>query len=305
MEITTLKTTDERWLAHCLRVFCGECPTQAQRAYFAAACLNDPRRDQGVVLAALNEDGGIVSGLQLVARRMWLFGGEVPFAGIANVATRADARGRGLASCLMREAVARTEHEGVPLSLLGTALTEFYGQFGYAPLSQGRARAGAPVPCAPTRVERAACGDKALIKLHDKAARRVNGAVARDAAYWSDYLKARCACEWLTAYRDGDREPCAYAALDGDEIIEYACLPGCPDAAEALLLAAPSETPLVPAGYPTRRALTRAAPRDGLMARLNRPLRLANGAYAADTQALVSLLEAENAAFVYSENDSF
>ncbi len=305
METIQVLDSRDRWLAFCLAVFCDGKPTTEQAAYFTAACLNDPSRGTGKILVVMDDRGEIAAGLQIIDRCMYLFGTGTRFCGISNVATRADMRGRGYASRLMERAVREMETEGVALSMLGTALAGFYARFGYIHVSQKMfrvIRGTAEKRCDVLGIQP---DDQRLRRLYLAAARSRNGAVARETdEYWERWMAPRTDSRWLAVPGESKKSMAAYLSYQGDEVLEYACLTSREEALDALLDAVPSDSPLVPCGFPTSRTLECAVDREGLMIRLNCPLRIRDAAIT-DTTTLAALLADERTAFAFSENDSF
>ena len=79
----------------------------------------------------LYDDGRLVSALHLIPQKLEIRNAEVDAVMVAGVATRRDARHRGYASFLMREAHEWIRQAGYPLAFLDPFLEAFYRPFGY------------------------------------------------------------------------------------------------------------------------------------------------------------------------------
>ena len=79
----------------------------------------------------LYDEGQLVSALHLIPQKLRIREAAVDAVMVAGVATRQDARHRGYASVLMREAHERIIHAGCPLAFLDPFLEAFYRPFGY------------------------------------------------------------------------------------------------------------------------------------------------------------------------------
>jgi predicted acetyltransferase len=105
------------------------------REYFERHVLRDATlslEDTRVLL----RDGKIVSSVQIFPRNMWVSGRKIRFGGIGNVGTDPAFRKQGLASLLMRDALARMQERGYPLSVLTTDINPYYGKFGYTTVAR-------------------------------------------------------------------------------------------------------------------------------------------------------------------------
>jgi len=140
-------------------------------------------------------DGTVVGYLRIFDRRMWLRGARLRAAGIGSVGTHPDYRHRGLATALLRDALALLRREGYHLSFLGSEVApSFYERLGWRVVRQ-------PSHGAPT-VEAAALPETqgltarpfvpsdlaAVARIHARATRGRTGAVARSLRYWRDHF---------------------------------------------------------------------------------------------------------------------
>lgn len=105
------------------------------RGFFARYNHHDPGFRDELCLVA-RDAGRIVATVQIFDRAVNLRGAQVPMGGIGSVYTRESHRGRGLASALMRLAVATMEREGFAVSLLFAERADFYARFGWRPVTR-------------------------------------------------------------------------------------------------------------------------------------------------------------------------
>jgi predicted N-acetyltransferase YhbS len=106
-----------------------------ERDFFARYNRHDPRFRDELCLVA-RDRGRIVATVQIFDRSVSLRGVRVPMGGIGSVYTLEGRRERGLASALMRLAVATMEREGFELSLLFAERLDFYARFGWRPVTR-------------------------------------------------------------------------------------------------------------------------------------------------------------------------
>jgi predicted N-acetyltransferase YhbS len=217
---------------------------EASRALFVAQTERDSTfrlRHGRVVLL----DGEVAAYVRIFARTMLVGGRPLPAGGIGSVATHPGARGRGLASALMRDAIEQMRRERMQVSFLFTGIPRFYAPFGYRiirqPYFDADPREAALAPHSGLYdVRGAEAGDvPRLLAIYRRAVAASTGAIARTRRTWRD------ATHWLTEDDDGcfvaERNglPAAYlrsrCRAYGHEIIEAECLPGHEDAIIALL----------------------------------------------------------------------
>ncbi|WP_427366347.1 GNAT family N-acetyltransferase [Candidatus Caldatribacterium saccharofermentans] len=108
---------------------------QDERGYYFGFLRFDPffhPRDVWLVT-----DGKEVVSCLFLLRRLFSDGERLlPGGGIANVATRPDFRGRGLASLLLQEAILQSKKEGLSFLVLVTEIPAFYERFGFQDLGK-------------------------------------------------------------------------------------------------------------------------------------------------------------------------
>jgi predicted N-acetyltransferase YhbS len=195
-------------------------------------------------------DGDVAAYVRIFARTMLVGGRPLPAGGIGSVATHPDARGHGLASALMRDAIEQMRREGMQVSFLFTGIPRFYAPFGYRIVHQPHfdadPREAAAAPHSSLYdVRLAEDGDvPRLLAIYRRAVAGSTGAIVRTRRTWRD------ATHWLVEDGNGcfvaERNglPAAYlrsrCRAHGHEIIEAECLPGHEDAITALLARAAS-----------------------------------------------------------------
>jgi GNAT superfamily N-acetyltransferase len=301
------------WHDHCMLVFNKGVVNLELRQMFADSWYHDPSRGLEEILVAV-EDGELLSGLRVVRRQIYLQGEAVGMGGIAFVSTKPEARGRGLSTRLLRDAITLMDSWGLEVSMLATDLFSFYARLGWEQVVfQAKILKLAPVqPPAGLRA-RPLDFDRdlpAVMALYDQTARRLNGTLARGEAYWDQFLRGTGG--WWVAEREGAPGPAACLRLSGGteapKVIEFSALEPDAELFDGLLCEAlrqenrPVETILCPGPVPTRFETLETHAKDYLMLRCNRPFHAA-GAWVADTAALLRLIEDHPAAFW--ESDGF
>ena len=142
----------------------------------------------------LEVDGQIASHVRIFDRNMWVRGVRLRAGGIGSVATHSDHRKHGLASVLLKDAIAQMERRGYHLSFLFTGIPHFYARLGWRVVRQSYYAAGASEvaalpheggvdvrPFAPADIP-------ALAHVYERATSGRTGAIARSERYWRDHL---------------------------------------------------------------------------------------------------------------------
>ena len=162
------------------------------------------------------EDGKVLAHVRVFRRRMTLRGTRVRAGGIGSVASAPEARGRGLPTHLLRDAVAEMRRDGVALSFLFTGIPAFYERLGWRivhePHFVARADelAALPVDVA-YRVRRVGPDDAAaMLAVYRRAIAGSTGAVVRTERTWRD------ARSWL-----GEDSKGCLVASDGTRMVAY------------------------------------------------------------------------------------
>jgi predicted N-acetyltransferase YhbS len=200
------------------------------RELFERFMTFDPAFSYADVLLAL--DGGKpVSCVQIFARPIRLRHERVLLGGIGSVATHASARGRGLASELLRQAIARMRERGMALSLLFTGRFSFYETLGWQQMSTRLFKLSPHAPLAMpddgTILRAFEPDDLGRVQaLYDAYTEPLSGPTVRDARYWAGQLRLAGTPreDFRVAERNGEIVAYARAAAFGGRmrVLEYA-----------------------------------------------------------------------------------
>lgn len=139
-------------------------------------------------------DGRIVSHVRIFDRTMLVRGMRLRAGGIGSVATDPRYRKYGMASALLKDAIAQMERRGYHVSFLFTGIPHFYARLGWRVVRQpyyaASAREIADLPSQDgVRARRFRPADiPALARIYDRASEGRTGAVARSKRYWRDHL---------------------------------------------------------------------------------------------------------------------
>lgn len=157
------------------------------------------------------EDGRIVSAVQVVERRVYIGSAELVMGGIGNVATDPDYRGRGLNTQLLKDIIRVMKREGMDFSVLFTGIHDFYARLGWrsVPIKYyaGDFRTDQVPVTADYRV-RPCVFEKdlpALMRVHESFNRHRAFTTIRTPEHWRGYVLPRFGAEedTLVAVRDG------------------------------------------------------------------------------------------------------
>ena len=165
-------------------------------AFFARWIEDDPGwADENVWVA--EEDGELVSAVQIFPRDLRLLGHSVPTGGIGSVYTHEAYRRKGVAGNLLDRVVLSMQERGMELSLLFASRFDFYGSHGWASWTNQRAwmrrddvrRSTTSEPGAlPADLEIGRLDwdrdFEDIVRLHDDYSSSRNGTVVRDEARW-------------------------------------------------------------------------------------------------------------------------
>jgi predicted N-acetyltransferase YhbS len=219
---------------------------EASRELFVAQteCDSTFRLEQARVAVV---DGEIAGHVRIFARTMMVRGMSMAAGGIGAVATRDSARGSGVATALLRDAIAEIQREGMPLSFLFTGIMPFYERLGYRVVPQASfecdAQEASLTHGAGAHAVRAATETDVsdMLAIYDAAIAERTGAIIRSAATWRD------AARWLHEDSGGcfiagvDGRPVAYlrsrCRASGHQILEAEHLAGHAGAIDVLLAA--------------------------------------------------------------------
>ena len=306
------------WFDFCSNAFGGG---EELADYFRSSWNADPSRSINRVLTARNKQGELLSSLTILSRKMQLCRRAVSVGGIATVCTRPDQQGKGIAGQLLRKAISYMEERGDEISLLGTAIPDYYRRFGWERIASRRwewipAQKAERMPGIlhpPSGNDWEAVGR--LYEAEVKKGRR-NGMLHRKAPEdWAAWL-ARKGCRWMVC-EDGEGIRSYCGALSEDNVLdirEFGCRDGAEDDFSVLTAgqnwAAACDTggagwnkAACCAGFPAPASAV-AGRIDGLLLRLMRPLAL-DGRSFQKTEELIGYLEQSEIPFSFSENDSF
>lgn len=133
----------------------------------------------------VEEHGHLLAHLRIYPRRLRIAGGIVPVAGIGNVVTDRDARGRGHADRLLSRAIKDASAGGYAYSLLWTHVPQLYRRHGYGSVREHELHAIAQ-PASSDSVVRPAEGADlpAVARLQDRFDATRSGPGVRDLDYW-------------------------------------------------------------------------------------------------------------------------
>jgi predicted N-acetyltransferase YhbS len=205
----------------------------------------DPSFRFADVLLAVDA-GRPVSCVQVFERPIRLRREHVLLGGIGSVATHSAARGKGLASELLRRSIARMRERGMALSLLFTGRFSFYEPQGFLQISSRLFKlAPGAKPGGPddgTRLRHFEPRDLARVAaLYDAYTEPLSGPTVRDARYWAGQLRTAGTPreDFRVAERNGELVAYARAASFNGRVrvIEYARAPSGANALARLLAA--------------------------------------------------------------------
>jgi len=200
------------------------------RELFARYMDFDPAFSYADLLLAVDA-GRPVSCVQIFAKPIRLRRERVLLGGIGSVATHAAARGKGLASLLLRRAIEQMRARGMALSLLFASRFTFYEALGWQQISTRLFKIAPDVrlcEAADGTVERPfRAGDLPRVSaLYDAYTEPLSGPTVRDARYWAGQLRTAGTPEedFRVAERGGEIVAYARAAAFGGRVrvLEYA-----------------------------------------------------------------------------------
>lgn len=202
----------------------------------------------------------LVSMACVLPRIMNFDGFTMKLAGIGGVATLPEARGKGYAAAIMRDAVSYMEKQGYALSLLYPYKSAFYRQFGYRNITfpfRVIDTASIKKPVCRFEIKRMTEPDYAGLKrVYDAFNKTLTATISRPLGYWKNYCEywvkqAKQMCwkkdPFFCAYKNG--RPVAYIRVSAIrktwtakayclKISEFAAMPGFEKAFGCILYAA-------------------------------------------------------------------
>ncbi|KAF0688215.1 Aste57867_20085 [Aphanomyces stellatus] len=198
IEIRALRRDEvSAWVAHCMHVF-----KHTDAMYFESHLHDDAAAliDMRNILVAVDTDDAICASVRVVPRHQFVGGRVVSMGGIAEVSTKEAHRGKGLASRLLRAAIAGPL-ASFDLSVLHTnfaRLGRFYGQHGWQSVEFKNVRvqlSRPPSSSLPPSISIApldihAYADEILALYHTVSA-DFNGPLLRTVPYVQEWIAAR------------------------------------------------------------------------------------------------------------------
>lgn len=167
------------------------CFPEARRSLFIEQTESDAMFRLRHARVALIE-GRIAGYARIFERRMLVRGVPVAAGGLGSVATRPDARGRGIATALVRDAIEEMRRFGFAISFLSAGIPRFYERLGYRIVRLPQVdvdpaeAARLPAPSLYT-VRPMTDGDAArLLAIHRRASAGATGVVVRTRRSWRD-----------------------------------------------------------------------------------------------------------------------
>lgn len=197
------------------------------REWFRRSCEADPWHSPELHRIC-EVDGQVVSALRICRR--WLRYGEsvLELAGIGDVTTLPEHRGKGYSTMVLRDAIAWMGEHRCDFSILFTGIFDFYRRVGYDTIPRRRDVFSLEDAPSPPSFATMPEFDEAkhlsgLMRLHEKAGRGRVGAMLRTPTYWRGRLAMRSdARQVLVATSEG--RVTAYAVCEyGDEARLYEC----------------------------------------------------------------------------------
>ncbi len=168
----------------------------APRSYFEPFYYKDPTHRPGHSWVA-DQGRHLVAHLRVFDRKIRVSGSELRVAGVGNVITAPDQRGRGHTGQLLRAMLEAVPAEGFAYSLLRAYHPVLYERHGWAPIDQDLL--SATLPPADTHSVTAFSYDDLpdVMRLYDETNAGRSGTTVRSPEYWRSQL------EWLQEDRDG------------------------------------------------------------------------------------------------------
>ncbi|MFT9848929.1 GNAT family N-acetyltransferase [Aneurinibacillus sp. REN35] len=165
-------------------------------------------------------DGNIAASVQIFPFDIWYGKRKLSVAGIGNVATHPNYRGRGLTHQILRRMLAWMEMQKYDLSLLFTGIPSFYERMGWIPIQEavhtiehksrdeedGRAGFFEHLQIHPFTVE-----DKPDVRrLYKACSQRYGGARVRSESYWEQAIFRRIGTKLTALVAKRNERPVAY-----------------------------------------------------------------------------------------------
>jgi N-acetylglutamate synthase-like GNAT family acetyltransferase len=166
------------------------------RSYFEPFYLRDPSyRPEHSWVA--DQEGRLVAHLRVYDRRVRAGEARLRIAGVGNVITAPDQRGRGHAGRLLDVMLKEIPAEGFAYSLLRAYQSVLYERYGWAPIDQDLMRMTLPPTDAGSITPFTDADLPDVMRLYDETNAGRSGTTIRSPEYWRSQL------EWLREDRDG------------------------------------------------------------------------------------------------------
>lgn len=184
MEFRNLKEEElQEWFDLCGKLFgIGE-------KYFRMHYFNDPwsKRD-GIFIC--EDQGCLVGSVRVFFRKVYINGQVVPMGGIGEVCTDKEYRGKGIASRLLKMAIAFMEADGLEVSVLGSGADGLYESFGWRGQALKRIKCSVEKGSSELVLFEPKIHDlETFSKLYKNFSSDLNGPIVRDANdYWKDWF---------------------------------------------------------------------------------------------------------------------
>lgn len=188
------------------------------RSYFEPWYRGDPtyRPEHSLMI---RDDGRVVAHLRIYDRCIWTSGAQLRIAGIGNVITARDQRGRGHAGKLLQAAIRYASQRDFAYSLLWTHLPDLYARFGWVPIDQPAVRSRVADGTSPSHVRPVTAADlPEIMVLYDAQNKFRTGPTVRSADYWLAQRRwLREAVDRALVHRSGDGRLLGYVRVRARE----------------------------------------------------------------------------------------
>lgn len=187
MEIRELRESEQE---ECLDLWAAAFP-RTGRDYFIKYFRGDVNWRPGDTIVC-EEDGRLVSAVSIVRRNVSRGALRMSMAGIANVGTLPEARGKGHSTACLRRAIAYMEAEDFDFSLLGTGIPDYYARLGWirTPLPAYQATIPTDAPRSDEGARSVTAADlPAVAALYSVCNAGRPLAVERPEGYWKGWLQ--------------------------------------------------------------------------------------------------------------------
>lgn len=142
----------------------------------------------GVTPVVATLDGEIVSCAGIFHRELWCDGAKKRFAGIGAVATRPEARGRGLATLVLEYCVQVMGDQGYGVAILFCTIADFYRRLGWKPLVEDRVEFTLPPLAVDSSYQLSPIEQKSIpAAVRDLSQQFSDAAIERSELIWQEF----------------------------------------------------------------------------------------------------------------------